>query len=91
MTEPWSVLTVTTAVVLVLLAAVLRTALHLISPRTTVGLCAGACLLIAAWTFQLELWPWDVLSAALTLLVLFAWAPGPDRTPPDADASTRES
>lgn len=93
MTEPWSILTVTGAVVLVVLAVVLRVALHAISARTTGGLCTGACLLIAGWAFQLELWPWDVISAAVALLALFSWAasPGPTHTPSPADTGKRES
>jgi len=92
-TEPWSILTLSAAVALVVLAVVLRSALHVVSPRTTGGLCAASCLLISGWTFQLELWPWDVLSAAVALLVLTAWAagPAPDTTPPTADTSTQES
>lgn len=93
MTEPWSIVTVTTAVVLVLLAGVLRVALHAISARTAAGMCTAACLLVAVWTFQLELWPWDVISAAMSLLVFFAWAggPAPNHVPMTADTSDQES
>jgi len=76
----WSTITIAAAVLLAL-TAVLGAARRRLGGRTTSGISTLAALLVAGWTFERELWPWDVLSAAVVLLMAFVWlnAPAPAR------------
>lgn len=70
--KPWEIVLLGNAVLL-FAAAVLGGLLHRARPCTVLGLGTLALGLVAAWLFERELWPWDILSAAVTLLAAFVW------------------